>query len=463
MRFQRRGAFRTPGDTMPSSRLPAKLHYALSALLLVSALVLGGGQGWLGDTFCQLLALALIAVAAWRHFNDDDARWSGAAWLVLVPLAVPLLQLLPVPESWWGMASGRAQLATELAQAGADDAGRWSLVPLATERSLWWLLPAIAMFLAGLQFESAQRRSLMKLVVLVAAISVVLGLAQLAGGPESALRFYSNTNRTEAVGFFANRNHFASLLAAALPLVIVGLAVWQRRRDNVSSATVIGMTAGLGLIALLILGLAMSRSRGGLVLGMLAVLLSLPLALKLRQQSRGSRRLLAAAVAVGLMLSVQFAMFGIMQRLQKDPFEDARFRYAQVTAPLASTYLPLGTGLGGFRAAYEAAEVPPAETAYANHAHNDYIELWLETGWLVVPAALVLGIGFAFAGVRAWRRLFVARVADADALRCAAWLSLLLFILHSLADYPLRTTALLAVAGLLAASSTFRQESRNPA
>jgi len=33
----------------------------------------------------------------------------------------------------------------------------------------------------------------------------------------------------------------------------------------------------------------------------------------------------------------------------------------------------------------------------------------------------------------------------------AAWIGLLLLLLHSLVDYPLRTTALSALAGLLAA------------
>ena len=46
----------------------------------------------------------------------------------------------------------------------------------------------------------------------VGIIGVFVGLFQVAGGPESPLRYFEITNPTEAVGFFANRNHFAALL-----------------------------------------------------------------------------------------------------------------------------------------------------------------------------------------------------------------------------------------------------------
>ena len=127
--------------------------------------------------------------------------------------------------------------------------GLIGLVPLATERAFVWLLPAVALFLAGLQLSSEQRGNLLKLLVAAAALSVVLGLAQLFGGPDSALRFYSNTNPTEAVGFFANRNHLASLLVIALPFVVVGTARWLGHREEWNPGTVLGLLGGIGLLA----------------------------------------------------------------------------------------------------------------------------------------------------------------------------------------------------------------------
>ena len=62
-------------------------------------------------------------------------------------------------------------------------------------------------------------------------------------------------------------------------------------------------------------------------------------------------------------------------------------------------------------------------------------------------------MAFALGGIAAWRALGAAEGEHREiaALRAAAWIALLLLALHSFVDYPLRTTSLLAVAGLLAA------------
>lgn len=442
---------------MNQTPLPAMLQAPLAALVLVAALLLGGGQGTPGDSAVQLLSLVLLALCLWRHASETETRLPRWAWLAALPLALPALQLLPLPESAWLMPAARGELATELSAAGVDAAHRVSLVPLATERAFAWLLPAVALFLAGLQLSSAQRTSLLKLLVAGAALSVVLGLAQLFGGPESALRFYSRTNPTEAVGFFANRNHLASLLAVALPLVVVGTARWLAKREAWDARTLLGLVAGIGLVALLILGIAMARSRAGLLLGMLGLLLSLPLALQLRRR-RGTRRVLAVAVALGFTLAVQFALFGILQRLERDPLEDARFQYLGVVDTVARQHWPLGTGLGGFRRAFEAEDPAPMHV-YINHAHNDWAELWLEGGWPGWAGVGAAVAGLLVTGWRVWRAPPGASPSQRAYAR-AAWIGLFLLALHSLGDYPLRTTALLAVAGVLAAQALAMREIR---
>ena len=432
---------------MSFSDLPARLQFSLASATLAGALVLGGGQGFLGDGVVQMLALALVAVCLWRQASDPGSRLPRLAWMALLPLALPILQLLPLPEGVWLMPAARAELGQELAAAGVEPAGRWSLVPLATEQALFWVLPAVALFLACLQLDGNQRRKLLALLVLAATASVLLGLAQLADGRDSGLRFYSNTNIGASVGFFANRNHLASLLAVALPLVVVGSALWLERRESWDARTLLGVAARVGLVALLILGIAITLSRAGLLLGMLGLFLSLPVVLGLRRR-RGTTRWLAVGTSLGLMLALQFALFGIVKSQEKDPLDDARLRYLPVVEAVARQHGPLGTGLGGFRRAFEA-EDPAQGRAYINHAHNDWAELWLEGGWPGLALMFAAAAGLVVSGWRLWRQ-------DRDAspgpraIARAAWLGLLLLALHSLADYPLRTSALLAVAGLLA-------------
>ena len=440
----------------PPRTLLARLQWPMAALLLSLCVVLGGGQGTPGDAACQILALLLIALVLSRNAFDPAARLPAAAWLAALPLALPALQLLPVPEALWLAAPARAELATQLATAGADAPQQLSLVPYATQSALAWLLPAVALFLSMLQFNARERIGLAGLMVAMALLGMVLGTAQLFAGAGSPLRFYDNTNPTSAVGFFANVNHLGSQLAVALPFVLIGTAAWWSARRHDGGRGVLWLVVGIGVAIALMLGLALAKSRAGLLLGMLGIALSLPALIGLRRK-RGTRRALAIAVVVGLGLGVQFALFGILQRFQQDPLQDARFHYTQLTLQAAAQHAPLGTGLGGFRRAFEAVDVQSPITAYINHAHNDYAELWLDGGWLAVALALPLAFAFLVGSWRAWRRMHepVRQVMLAR----AASIGLLLLGLHSLGDYPLRTTALLATAGLMAGMLA---ASRNP-
>ena len=45
---------------MPHDSFVPRVHWLLAAALLLLCLTLGGGQGTLGDTACQMTALVLI-------------------------------------------------------------------------------------------------------------------------------------------------------------------------------------------------------------------------------------------------------------------------------------------------------------------------------------------------------------------------------------------------------------------
>jgi O-antigen ligase len=199
------------------------------------------------------------------------------------------------------------------------------------------------------------------------------------------------------------------------------------------------------------------------LIGMLAVLGFLPMAISLRRQ-RGTYRVLTAAVLVGVLLSIQFALFGILQRLESDPLDDQRWRYAKVTREAAADFAPWGTGLGTFRQAFQPYEVDDdPEDAIVNHAHNDYLELWLEGG---VPAAVLLAAGGAIwlaVGLALLRRTPEAGTPESRdrLIGRSAWLAASLALVHSSMDYPLRTTANLAVFSVLAGIA-FAAASRQP-
>src|SRR5690606_18299394 len=81
---------------------------------------------------------------------------------------------------------------------------------------------------------------------------------------------------------------------------------------------------------------------------------------------------------------------------------------------------------------------------YVNHVHNEYLQWWMEAGWLGALVAVFAMAILALASVRALRRGAPDRVAAV-----AAVFGITAMLLHSWADYPLRTGSLAAVAGVL--------------
>lgn len=424
-----------------------RTQFILTASLLVACLVLGGGQGWLGDTVSQLFGLALIGyLVASRDVRRQLFSMRSAACLAalfLVPLA---LQMLSLPPSISGSIEPRAEIASQLAVVGLASNPHVSLIPLSAERTFWALMPGLAIYWSALSMSASRQRQLVQLLLIMCVLGMILGLMQLAGGPDSPLRFYSNTNRAEAVGFFANRNHMASLLVMGLPLAIAALTLAIRKEDERQVLNPVKAVIAIGMVILLILGLALVRSRAGLVLGMLALLLSSPLLLAFRSH-RGTKRLITIGVAATLVLIIQFALFGVLQRLQADPLEDARWKIAHLTVDAARQNAPLGSGAGTFQQLFQTQDVEAPGEAIVNHAHNDFLELWLEAGWLAIISAAILTFAISWAGLAAWR--FPRRVGAT--LAKAVAISLLLVLLHSTIDYPLRTTGNEAVFALLLA------------
>lgn len=432
--------------------------FALSATTLALALWLGGGPGasvaeqWLG-----LPGLALIVAAIFAYFNHSVSP-GQARWFWLLPaalIALPLLQLVPLPHFLWAHLPGRGALVDDLSAAGvAPQMGRWTLAPLATEGIAWSAIVPIGVFMSAAMLHGSQRRRLVIVALVFAGFSALVGLWQLVEGSQDALSLYSPTTRGEVLGFFANRNHLAALLATALPVAAGVLA--DRLRRHHGGVRDVQAWLLMSLIILLAVGVTATQSRAGFMLLMASVVASAVvwlLAGKRRASVEARPWLRGAAVIAGVMI-VQYTLYGTLVRLEADPLEDGRWGMASNTLLAAQPSLGTGLGLGTFVHAYDevgdaAADIP----AYVNHAHDDYLELWLEGGILavvvMVAAIAVLAIQLV------WR---LRRVSEEGGQRgqqrgmeVGAAFALLLLLLHSIVDYPLRTLTIASFAALLAA------------
>jgi O-antigen ligase len=427
------------------------LPYTGFVVILATLFGGGGGYGW-PDAVVQLAALPLLAWALFKLTPSQLGR--GGQWAIVLLCAIiawPLLQLIPMPPSLWAGLPGRGEIASAYEAAGMTLP--WlpiSLYPSATWFGLLSLLPATAIFLAMLSLERRSRRVVIVLIFVTVFGSVLLGMLQVMGGEDSSLRFHVG-NRDRAVGLFANANHNAVFLYSAIPFVtawIIGLLRDHRRNRGL----------GLALLALLvvtiIIGVTVTQSRAGMALLFVAGLSSLLLTWRHDRGQLGWRPVHFAlgANVVALFLAFQLGFVGFTQRFESQGFEDLRWPVAQVTSRAAIANLPFGSGFGTFTPVYERF-APRAllldQNRYVNHAHNDWLELWLTGGF---PAILLI-VGFL-----AWLVASTFRLWNSDGLNVpvldlvlaqAASIVIVLLLLHSVVDYPLRiatVTVLFAIA-----------------
>ena len=192
-----------------------------------------------------------------------------------------------------------------------------SLEPLTTLRSLLSLLPAVAVFLGVFCLrEEAELRWVLLLIFSVAIVGAGLELMQLVGGVHSPLRFYDITNVERGVGFFANSNHQAAFLYGTIPYA----ATWASlARQGPSARRAFRLTISAILLIVLVIGLAATQSRFGLLLGLVAGLCSIPLVASLATGAERGRIIKVAAIAnaVALLLAFQFGFVGIADRISE--------------------------------------------------------------------------------------------------------------------------------------------------
>lgn len=421
-----------------------------TVVLLAFSIVLGGASRdhALRLALLELASLPVLVLAGSQLLNRH--AWTthrfGLGLLAAIFL-LPLIQLVPLPPAIWTALPGREQLVLALELVG-QPAG-WiplSLTPDLTWRSFLALLPPVAMFLGVLAATKESKLRLVHLFLAAAVASVLLGVMQLGSGGER-LYPWATTDAGKMVGFFANRNHLSTLLVASLPFAAVLAAATIRRRANGDNLT---LWLGALYIGLAVVAIGAIRSRGGIVLAAPSLVLSFLAAWVASGRGRPSPALLAGAgVAAAAVAAVGFfALAPILARFDPNSPPEGRFENWPIVAEAASAYLPVGSGLGSFDPVYRSVEpLERLDSTFFNQAHNEYLEIWLETGWLGIGLLAAFLIWWARRSWTSWRR---PPSTEAD-LQRAASIAMLIIMLHSIVDYPMRTETIAVLFALFAA------------
>lgn len=439
--------------------MSSRFWVAIASAFLVLSVLLGGasGGGALANAILQGLAVLVIVAVAWAGRLRIPREGRLLVWTIGLFLALVLLTLIPVPLSVWQQLPYRGELADSMRALGVESGSlAVSLAPEATIWSLLSLLPPVAMFLLVTSLPADRRNVLLGTVVVVAIASISLGIFQLLGGPQSPLRLYMITNQDSPVGFFSNVNHNATLVLCALPcLASLGARfATGRGRARRSGGFVIIAASGVFLV----LGVALMGSMAGY--GLLLPTLVISALIYRRAVVVGASAGWRAALAVALIIVV-IAMAGPIsqERLSADFDRNpaSRRAFATTTVDAIAVTFPVGTGLGTLANVYRRFQDPAAATReYVNHAHNDYLEIALELGLPGIVLVLMYILWLLRRSLHVWRH-DMENASSARAGSVVVWIVLL----HSLVDYPIRTSAIAALFALgcaLLVSGRVRQQ-----
>jgi len=414
----------------------------LIALMALAVFVGAGGvNAAFGNLIVQLAALAIVAM----HFQPSVAfvRTGPRVLLALAAATclLPLLQLLPLPPSWWQALPGRELVAQSL-----DLAGGPGWFPISVDRSrtlvaFLGLLAPLTVLALGCTLPPGALVRLQRATIAIGLAAALFGTTHLLDPAWGDLYAAQIPMPGVLVATFADRNAAALFLDCCL-LLLMGLPAWPR--------TAIGR-GGVAVAALFLtvcVLLTQSRSGIALLLGPLA-LLAWRLSARWRQGARPSSRPVVILMAVGVLgvaaigitaiassdrVQASMARFGEGDEMRAEMREDARFA--------AARYWPVGAGMGTFDEVFQIDEsLEYVSPRRAGRAHMDYLELAIEAGAIGLALAASWLAWAAWAGWQAVRRR-AAWPARAGALIVAS------IAAQSVLSFPLRNQAMLCVAAL---------------
>lgn len=425
------------------------VYYLLVGYLAFVFLCGGGSRADIQSLIILRPLAVLVGGAALLTLRWSDLRrYRFLSIMACLMLLLALSHIVPLPPSIWQGLPGRDFVVGMERASGLSDVWRpLSLAPTAAQNSFFALFVPLAALLLVVQLELDDLRRLGKPLLLIGAVSGLLGILQIVGDPNGSLYLYRITNNGQSVGLFANRNHQAVFLVTMLPLLALYASQPLRTDDQIKTRLVICTAAAIILVPLVLV----TGSRQALVLSPLAMgaafwIYKRPHASIARRRGEGkSYTTMFAAIAAALLLVVIMAVASRSEALNRliatDLNEEVRGKAWQVVADLVGTFFPVGSGAGSFAEVYQIAEpLSDLNPTYLNRAHNDYLDIALTHG---LPGLLLLAAAVLAFGRAVWiiaRRKASGR--PGERLARVGLSIMLMFGLASVVDYPLRAPSL---------------------
>ena len=273
---------------------------------------------------------------------------------------------------------------------------RWHPITLykyASEVELFRLLIYIGVyFLIVNNIKSRQQiRQLVMTIIITGTSIAFLGLLQYLSGSGKIFWLY-DIKRTSFFGTFSNQDHFACYMAMIIPLVI-GLLIIEylcystnpKSKIQNTKLSIVSHRVIFYIFAIVIMlaSLFFARSSGGAFSMMVSFFLLIGMML-CRKRLRKISWIVVPILIITLGMLLWIGIHPVIEELSnsvdiENSSLKARIEFWKDTISAIKHFPVFGSGIGVFPFIY-----PQYSTltyfAFVNHAHNDYLELMLETG-----------------------------------------------------------------------------------
>jgi O-antigen ligase len=252
-----------------------------------------------------------------------------------------------------------------------------------------------------------------------------------------------------ATGTFVYKNHFANFIMMCAAAGI-GLLVTSLQKDRNSSpkdfirsiaTTMLSSKALIRIaIAIMVIGLVMSRSRMGNTAFFLAMtIVGFASLYLIKNKTRGLTILVVSMFIIDLFIvSAYFGLEKVQDRLVNTSLEaESRDEVIKDALPMIFDYPLFGTGGGSFYSTfpkYQSAEIHH----FYDHAHNDYIQMVIEYG--IISTSIMAGM-IAFLLYKAFRVMRRKQHSILKGASFACSMVLIGMLTHMTVDFPLQAYA----------------------
>ena len=314
----------------------------------------------------------------------------------------------------------------------------------------WWVfLLSMGLFHIVVKDLCKDRKMLKHLVSVMIGIGLleaVYGLIQ-ALVPSMGVLWvdYVHDYMGNARGTFINRNHFAGFVEMIWPLILGYTIAMTDQGHSLKKSLASDLLNRQALMALgivvMLLSLLLSHSRAGIAGGLIGLMTFWYMARpKIRRITLSNWLLMGGIVIVLFIYCLTIGVGPIFERFLSIDDSNSRIEIWRDSLLILKDH-PLGIGLRNYETVFQVYNQSSVSDRMVTYAHNDYLQLLIETGWIGFFTLLGGFIFFIGKSFRLIRRLDAIGDPIRFFLAVGAFSGLISLAFHSFFDFNLQIPA----------------------